>query len=280
MAITGMDGRVKNENIPFSDPLRERNEPRSGDFRSPKLISDNPQISSGRRVRRLMRWRVPGAGFLDMYINPQQLQIQERKIVRHRRTKGGYVVQYWGEEFPTITINGTTASAGIEGINILRDIYRAEQNAFEQVARSLSDKLGTFNIAGNIGNLVSGIADGNVSNSIGSIVGNAVTGFLGSGTNAPLTPTLASLALGVELFYQGWVFKGYFQNLTINESVSLGPGVFDYSMTFIVTDRRGIRSNFMEWHREPANVNNSTGEYKDFRNSNSSLVPPSFKDEK
>jgi|15BtaG_2_1085339.scaffolds.fasta_scaffold00060_8 hypothetical protein len=69
----------------------------------------------------------------QMYINPQSFAISEKKLVKADLTKGGYVVQYWGEDLPTIQVNGTTGSAGIEGINILRSIYRHEQTQFRRV---------------------------------------------------------------------------------------------------------------------------------------------------
>ncbi len=232
--------------------------------------------AQARKVRRLIRWRVPGKGFLEMYINPQSLQIQERKIIKKNRTKGGYVVQYWGEELPTITISGNTASSGIEGINILRDIYRAEQNAFSQIARSMADSLGAFS-ASNVGGLIGSMANGSgeAGRIAGNLAGSAIGAMFGGGSS-PLYPTLGSLAIGIEMFYQGWVFKGYFESFSVTESVAIGPGIFEYNMVFIVTDRRGIRTNFMDWHRSPTNTINGKD---DFNKSDPSSVPPNFKEE-
>ena len=58
-----------------------------------------------------------------MYINPQQMNIDEKKVIKQQRTKGGYIIQYWGEELTTLNISGTTGSAGVEGINVLYEIY-------------------------------------------------------------------------------------------------------------------------------------------------------------
>lgn len=259
---------------PINDPLQNATQRRAADFRLPELVRDNPQMPQGTRRRQLMRWRVPGAGFIDMYLNPQQLQIQERKVIKKTRTKGGYVIQYWGEELPVLTINGTTGSAGIEGINILRSIYRAEQDAFESVAKTLADRLGAFSIGGSVGGLIGATTAA----AAGQAVGSAISGLMGANQSAPLQPTLASLAVAVELFFQGWVFKGYFENFTVTESTSLGPGVFDYSMTFFVTDRRGNRFNWIGWHRSPADQD-SSGRFKNFRHSDSAVTPPSFKGE-
>ena len=255
----------------------EKVQPRSSDFSFPKLIQENMNAPTGQRVRRLIRWRVPGAGFLDMYINPQQLQIQERKIIKKNRTKGGYVVQYWGEELPTITLHGNTASSGIEGINVLRNVYRAEQNAFSQIAKSMSDTIGSFSAA-SIGGIVGSIGKNSAGKTAGSIINTAIGGVFGSSSATPLYPTLASLALGVEMFYQDWVFKGYFESFNVTESVNIGPGIFEYNMTFIVTDRRGIRTNFMDWHRSPVSLGEDGK--KEYRKSNPSSIPPSFKEEK
>ena len=260
---------------PLNDPISVRQNPtREGNFQLPNIIADNPQTPTGRRQRQLMRWRVPGLGFVDMYMNPQNLRISEKKVIQKQRTKGGYVIQYWGEELATISIDGTTGAAGIEGINILRKIYRAEQDSFQQVAQTLSDRLNAFTVGGSVGNAVSQAASG----SLGQAIGGGIGSLLGNGANPPLLPTLASLATSVELFYQGWVFKGYFENFSVTESVAQGPGVFQYSMSFIVLDRRGQRTNFMPYHRSPADFD-AAGTPSNYRKSNSSSTPMSFRGE-
>jgi hypothetical protein len=257
---------------PATDPLRNKGNVREGDPQQPAIIANNPQMPQGIRKRQLLRWKVPDLGYVDMYINPQQLTIQEKKVISKRRTKGGYIVQYWGEELPTMNISGTTGAASIEGINILRDVYRSEQKAFEKVAKTLSDRLGSFSLGS-----VSGIMNA-VSNP-GKAIGNAIAGMFSSGANPPLLPTLASLALGVELYFQGWVFKGYFLDFSTEESVAQGAGVFSYRMTFQVTDRRGIRTNFMPWSRSPADIDQSTDKPINYKRSDYETTPPSFKGE-
>ncbi len=69
----------------------------------------------------------------QLYINPQTFNITDNKLVQKQLTKGGHLVQYWGEDLTTIALSGTTGSAGIEGINILRDIYRHEQIHYRKV---------------------------------------------------------------------------------------------------------------------------------------------------
>lgn len=239
----------------------------------PDLIAENPNLPKGRRARQQMRWRVPDKGFVDMYLNAQQMQTRMRKVITRRRTKGGYIVQYWGEELDELSFSGTTGAAGIEGINILHSIYRAEQEAFESVAQTLADRLGAFgldDLQGGLRGAVSSAAGA------GEAIRNSVAGLLGSGRNPPLLPTLASLALSVELYFQGKVYKGYFTDFSVTEGVQQGVGVFQYSMTFHVTDQRGIRLNFMPWHKSPADVDRSTGERSNYRHADSENTPPSF----
>ena len=83
--------------------------------------------------REVMTWLVQNRGSVEMYLNPQSLSIDENKRITETRTKGGFVVQYWGEELPKLKINGTTGSSGVEGINILRSVYRAEQVEFAKI---------------------------------------------------------------------------------------------------------------------------------------------------
>jgi len=62
-----------------------------------------------------------------MYVNPDSFNISNTKIIKESQTKGGFMIQYWGEQLTNVELRGTTGSAGIEGINILKDIYRHEQ---------------------------------------------------------------------------------------------------------------------------------------------------------
>jgi len=95
--------------------------------------------------RSLIQWQLPHLGsgqFLEMYVNPQNIQFSSRKEINRIRTKGGYIAQYWGEDLDTVNIQGTTGSSGIEGINALRDVYRSEQLALIEIVTrtSLVDK--------------------------------------------------------------------------------------------------------------------------------------------
>ena len=60
-------------------------------------------------------------------------------------------------------------------------------------------------------------------------------------------PSLAQLAFGVEMYYNGWVHRGFFKNMTINERAD--NFLLEYQMVFVVTQRRGYRVNYFPWHR-------------------------------
>lgn len=237
----------------------------------PNVILDSPTGTIARRQRELIRWRVPKYGIIDMYINPQSLVIEEKKIIQKQRTKGGYVIQYWGEELPIIRLEGHTGSSGIEGINILRRVFRSEQDAFESVSQLLIDRLSAFSGS-------SFLAQTNTAavKSLGQVAKQAIPTILGFGPNPPLLPTLGSLATAVELYHQGWAFRGYFDSFQVTESVSNGVGVFNYNLVFNVLDRRGNRSNFMPWHRQPARTSFGQPISGTYKNSDSSNTPMSF----
>src|SRR6266404_5969472 len=70
-------------------------------------------------TRKMMRWLVPEMPIVEMYINPQSVNYGYSKQITETRTKGGYVLQYWGENLTTLNLGGTTGTSGIEGINVL-----------------------------------------------------------------------------------------------------------------------------------------------------------------
>ena len=109
-----------------------------GNGQIPDVIAMSPEAPIGYRIRELMSWRVPGVGYVQMYINPDELVINEKKNIVRQRTKGGFVVQYWGEEPDILRISGSTGTSGVEGINVLRDTYRAEHKAFQTVSNILA----------------------------------------------------------------------------------------------------------------------------------------------
>jgi hypothetical protein len=200
----------------------------------------NTRMGSGvsNRSDQIMTWRLPNGATIQMYINPSNFVISKTKHINQVRTKGGFVVQYWGANLDKISLSGTTGSSGIRGINVLNDIYQAENRAFEVVAGAQTNEL--FNA------LESGST---TDRSVGSDLVPQVAKKLIE-RNFILRPSLGSLALGIVLYYQGVQYKGFFTDFSITESVGK-LGLFDYQLNFMVTETRGVRENFMAWHREP-----------------------------
>ena len=269
------DDRAKNDPSYQNNTGTEYNS-RQGNLSLPDIIQQNPQTPKAKRQRQLARWRIPALGFIDMYLNPQQIQIQERKIITKQRTAGGYLIQYYGEELMELTISGSTGASGIEGINILRRVYRAEQEAFQKVEQTLADRINSMTRQGSLSSLSKRAQE----DGIGGLAGSLISDTLGGAKNPPLLPTLGSLAAAVEFYYQGWVFKGYFMNFGVTESVQNGVGVFDYNMSFTVTDRRGFRTNNMPWHRQPATIDTASGKMSNFNSANNDITPLNFSGEK
>lgn len=210
-----------------------------------------PSQLAGVATRNICHWFVPEVGVVNMYLNPQSINYNLKKLITNERTKGGYVVQYWGEELTTLSLRGHTGSSGVEGLNVLYEIYRAEQYLFDPIAltmaaqNSISGLNTTINSAlGNLGGLQSSVA-------------NATAGVLqvdpASQNVLPRNiPSLSSIALGIELYWSGWVFRGYFTGFSFTESADR-LGLFEYDISFTVTQRRGYRFNFLPWQHSAIN---------------------------
>lgn len=256
-----------------------------------KLVSvgQEPGLAYGTFKRKLISWNIPNKGLVEMYINPSNLNIKDSKVIKSIRTKGGYVIQYWGEELPELTISGTTGSSGIEGMNVLHDVYRSEQLTLQQATNELTTNgvissiqslisgftsiTNNFNLetslsVGNVLSSASGIVDpitseaisvasktisdpssfkNNVVSSLNNIA-NILDSFGQPNNVSTLTPTLAALATSVELWYDGWVFRGFFRDFEFSES-SDEQGLYRYVIRFTVTRRSGVRYNSFPWHR-------------------------------
>lgn len=223
-----------------------------------------PRTSASSR-RHIIHWYVPEIGVVKMYINPSRIQYNYEKVITNERSKNGYILQYWGENLPTLDLSGSTGSSGVEGLNVLYEIYRAEQYTFDPIALTLASNIGLSGIGEAIGGALS-------TGVLGNIASSAVNGLVN--TN-PITqslmprniPTLATLAFGVEMYYSGWVFRGYFNSFGVTESADR-IGMFDYSIKFTVTQRRGYRVNDMPWHRSA-----------NFGPSNHDAIPLSYENE-
>lgn len=215
-------------------------------------------------TRKLMRWLVPEMPIVEMYINPQSVNYNYSKQITETRTKGGFVLQYWGENLTDLSISGTTGTSGIEGINVLNDVYRNEQLMFDPYALALQAQVDSqaqsdsnFDIFG--GALSSNSANG--ADSSISQISNILTGKTTPSTGTRSRPTLASMAFTVELYWSGEVYRGFFKDFKVTEAAN-NLGMFDYNMTFRVTQKRGFRQNFLAWHRSATSgPSNSSPQY-------------------
>ncbi len=251
--------------------------PSGNQLRQSKIAS----LRTANVVRNMVRFFLPELGIVEMYVNPQSLKYSDKKhIPSPTRTRGGYLIQYWGEELGTLSISGTTGSSGVEGINVLYDVYRNEQVAMDALALAVEaakDKESSGNMLDSV------LGSGNLLTGIGNAIGVGIDSLFEQVTNVIQTgsidpsvpkPTLASIAFQTEIYWSGWVFRGYFTSMTVNESADK-LGLFDYSMEFVVTQKRGLRLNFMPWHRSategPSNSDSSFGPSYSY----SSLANPS-----
>lgn len=215
-----------------------------------------PNERAGVTQRNLIHWMIPEGPVIQMYINPQSIRYTFKKLINKTQTKGGYILQYWGEELGELTITGTTGTSGIEGINVLADLYRNEQVAFDPYALFLAAKADQDAQNANALDLFgAGSALGAGANVIGSLLGGAT-----GAAPQPPSPTLASLAFTVEMYWSGEVYRGYFTGFNINESADQ-LGLFTYDLAFTVTQKRGLRQNFLGWHRSATSGPSDSGEF-------------------
>jgi hypothetical protein len=227
-------------------------------------------------TRNIITWFVPQYGTVEMFINPQNIKYNHSKQINKERTKGGFTLQYWGENLSTLNIDGTTGSSGIEGINMLYEIYRAEQYAFDTVGITLAAN----NASADLSNGLSQGIGGALSQVVGSppSAGGLLGGILGlDSPNNMLSvrniPTLASLAFSVQMYYNGWSYQGYFNGMSITEKAD--NFLLDYSMEFVVTQRSGYRTNYFPWHNSPVSGASSYDTPGSFSGDATVAQPPS-----
>ena len=221
-----------------------------------------PEENTARIRRNIITWFVPQFGIVSMYINPQNIQYSHKKLITQEKTKGGYTLQYWGEELDRLTISGNTGSSGIEGINVLYEIYRAEQYAFDATGLTLAANNANTDLSNSLSSIGSAIGGtSNVGGIIGSTLGGAIGGILGidsPSSNLALSniPSLAKFAFTVEMYYNGVVYRGYFESMNITESAT--DFLWKYDMVFVSTQRRGYRSNYLPFQRSPKGPSSPT----------------------
>jgi hypothetical protein len=200
----------------------------------------NTRLGQGisNRDQQVMTWRLPNGAGVQMFVNPQNFEVRDNKQITYTKTKGGYVVQYWGQNLTQLNLRGTTGSSGITGINVLNDIYNAENRAFDLVAAQQTNAL------------VQQLSDSSLgSTGFGDVVSQVANKV--NQSNFILRPSLASLATSIVLFYQGVSYRGFFTEFTVTESADR-LGLFDYNMTFMSTQKSGVRRNVFAWQKEAA----------------------------
>ena len=239
----------KNGFITIPSPLADGNGLPSQQLKSKRLRNGSP-------TRNLIHWFVPEVGVIPMFINPQSMSINNKKAIQKERTKGGFIIQYWGEELTELQIEGNTGSSGIEGLNVLYEIYRAEQYMFDSIALTMAADSSISGINDAVDSAIGGI--GGIAGSLAGGLGNILGVAGGDKSSLPAdVPSLAAMATGIELYYSGWVFRGYFTYMNITEAVD-HLGIFRYSIGFTVTQRRGYRTNSFGWQRNPLmNIENA-----------------------
>jgi hypothetical protein len=220
-----------------------------------------------------------------MYINPSQIRTTEQKNIKDTLTKGGYSIQYWGENLTSLEVSGTTGSSGIEGINVLYSIYRHEQLHFPKILEerdrrlaqeAIDQSINSAQQTSDVDNTLEGIGLGltfadailtggaisSTINGLSSAVGVFSDLVQNGGSDytpalAPSIPTLAAFATNIQMYHDGVFYRGYFTSFGFNESGE-SPGLFDYNFSFKVTRKYGERNNFMPWHRNPLDANGKT----------------------
>lgn len=193
--------------------------------------------------RNLINWVLPDTGVVSMFINPANISINRTKDIKADKTKGGFVIQYFGESLVDISITGTTGSFGIEGINVLEDIYRNEQLVFDYHALNAQADYET-----ETGNWFADFFAPTLGEGI-----DLASMFGDSEMNSPFSspkPSLAYYASAVEMHYGAATYHGFFTSFNVTES-SDTLGWFNYDLKFKATLLKGRRPNFMPWHRSP-----------------------------
>jgi hypothetical protein len=216
----------------------------------------------------LSSFNVSARAVIPFYVNPENIQIQDTKLIQKTLTKGGFSVQYWGEDLSTMSVSGTTGSGGIEAAYLLRDVYRHEQIQMNgiilerikeaqiaAVAASANAEASpdtAYNLIDQLtGGAVSQVVDG--FNSVIDAVSNSYSTEDPSIEKIYLTPTAAAFATSIDLYFGGERYRGYFENFSITENAQ-SPGIINYQFSFVITRRWGTRKNYMPWHRSPRDI--------------------------
>jgi hypothetical protein len=205
---------------------------------------------------------------VPLYINPTSIQTGYTKNIAETQTIGGFIIQYWGDRITTMSINGTTGSGGIDAINILYQVYKSEQIQFKNIllrrqaklankineAQAESQKTGVVDSAEALDQVLFNGAFSNFASGVSETMDFFKSAVAGNDTSksspVELLPTMSAFAVSLDMHFQGKVFRGYIESMTISEN-SASPGHFDYTLQFKSLKEYGERTNFMPWHINP-----------------------------
>lgn len=205
---------------------------------------------------------------VPLYINPKSFTTDYSKIISETQTIGGFVIQYWGEKITGINIQGTTGSGGIEAINILHSVYKAEQRQFKNLllkrqrdlAKQIAEEQANATKPSTLDSLSAldqVLLDGTITNfvnGVGETMDFFKSAIAGNDVSAPKTtnllPTLSAFAVSLDMHFQGKVYRGFIESMSVSETAD-SPGHFDYTLRFRSLKEYGERGNFMPWHTNP-----------------------------
>tara|TARA_B100000579_G_C22820314_1_gene850237 strand:- start:200 stop:1288 length:1089 start_codon:yes stop_codon:yes gene_type:complete len=261
--------------LPIVEYVDDSGEPISG-----STLITNEEDGSSILKGREFKYENTGLRFYEkkFYLNPQSIGTSNKKMIQKQFTKGGYFVQYWGEELTSLAINGTTGSAGISEINKIMSIYRHEQIHFRQLSinkakrfnKLMMDKQGGViesalknnNSTGDnaldalsyLDQLLLGGQVGQVVDGVNTFVENLENLAYPSNKNVKYKEiareqSLATLATSLVMSFHGINYRGYIDGFSFSEQAN-EPGLFTYNFNFIVLYSSGQRNNFMPWHIE------------------------------
>ena len=193
----------------------------------------DPALARPTWARQPMIWELYDGTMVEMYVNPQNVSIQSNKKITQGRTKGGFVVQYWGEELITMSLNGTTGSSGIEGIELLYDVYQSELLPAARLDELRNMQNGYHDVA-----TKTGVNPG----------ANGDKALLGKVRRSDLVSRATQVCLWYGNFKR---YYGFFQSFNIQEAAA-NPGEYIYALTFMIWKTVGRDRNYMPWHRTPS----------------------------
>jgi hypothetical protein len=171
----------------------------------------NPSLTGAIAASLPMRFSISDANnnglVFTMLINPTTMNHGKTGAVYLNYARNGYISQMWGPNQDLITATGTSAAFMVDG------------EGLTAVARSRSFGLLNFLAL------------------VGTYRNNGYELLDPSALKGPLTRVINKVH-GVEMYYDGQVYMGHFNNFTIDELADK-PFVFDYNFEFVCSMESG-----------------------------------------